>query len=59
MEPPNFDEWIAVITKLPTEKAAGSSEIHNKQIKHLRPNLQHLLWKLIQMCFIIGDIPSE
>src|SRR5215216_1908737 len=59
MDPPSFEEWTAVIAKLPNEKAAGLSEIHNEQIKHLGTNLQHLLWKLVQICFIIGDIPSE
>src|SRR5215216_6751511 len=59
MDPSSFEEWMAVIAKLPNEKAAGPSGIHNEQIKHLGPNLQHLLWKLIQICFIIGDIPLE
>ena len=59
MKSPSFDEWIAVVLKLPNEKAAGPTGIHNEQIKHLGSDLQHSLWQLIQMCFIIGDIPLE
>jgi len=59
MQPPTYDEWLAVIRTLPNNKAAGPSGITNEMIAHLGDKLQRLLWKLICMCFTIGDIPNE
>lgn len=59
MQPPTYDEWLAVLRTLPNNKAAGPSGITNEMIAHLGDRLQRLLWKLICMCFTIGDIPNE
>ena len=59
LQPPTLDEWISVLKSLPADKAAGPSGITNEMISHLGSKTQYLLWQLIQMCFIIGDIPNE
>jgi hypothetical protein len=59
MQPPTFDEWISVLHSLPADKAAGPSGITNEMIIQLGSKTQHLLWQLIKMCFIIGEIPNE
>ena len=59
MQPPTFDEWLAVLKSLPSDKAAGPSGITNEMISHLGSKTQHLLWQLICMCFSIGEIPNE
>src|SRR4051794_37806103 len=59
MQPPTKEEWLSTISKLPNDKAAGPSEIHNEMIKKLGLKTQELLWYLIKICFKLGDIPSE
>ena len=59
LQPPTFDEWLAILRHLPKDKAAGPSGITNEMLTHLSDKFQHLLWQLICMCFIIGDIPNE
>ena len=59
LEPPTLDEWLSVLTHLPKDKAAGPSGITNEMLTNLGDKLQYLLWQLICMCFIVGDIPNE
>jgi len=59
MQPPTYDEWVAVLKSLPNNKAAGPSGISNEMLSHLGDKLQQLLWKLICMCFTLGDVPNE
>jgi len=59
MQPPTYDEWISTLHGLPNNKAAGPSGISNEMMSHLGSRLQHLLWQLICMCFILGEIPNE
>src|SRR5215216_2275358 len=59
LQPPTIDEWLGILRHPPKDKAAGPSEITNEMLTHLGDKLQYLLWQLICMCFIIGDIPNE
>ena len=59
MQPPTFNEWCAVLSDLPKDKAAGPSGIHNEMFQHLGDKFKHLVWQLVCLCFTVGDIPSE
>ena len=56
---PTMEEWMKVVKALLNDKACGSSGIYNEYIKHLDDSTQKLLLKLIQMIFVVGEIPMD
>jgi endonuclease/exonuclease/phosphatase family metal-dependent hydrolase len=58
MTPPNSDEWSKIINSLPTDKAAGPSEITNEMLKHLGEKMQKCIRYFISACLKLNDIPT-
>src|SRR5204863_7900809 len=59
MASPNFDEWSAIITSLPNDKACGPSGISNEMLKHLGPVVHKALWKIAKFCLLLVTIPDD
>ena len=56
---PTLEEWNDIMNHLPMNKAAGPSCITNEMLKHLGPEMQKIIWKLVCACLHLGVIPSQ
>jgi hypothetical protein len=59
MQPPTYDKWILTLHSPPHHKVAGPSGISKEIMSYLESCLQHLLWQLICIYFMLGKIPNE
>ncbi|CAB4417102.1 unnamed protein product [Rhizophagus irregularis] len=58
MNPPSLDEWLAMVSSMPNDKAAGPSMITYEMLKHLGLKISDLLLILIRSCLLKADIPD-